>query len=125
MESDHISGVIHRDKNTNQLPIGNKLNPSNTNQLPIGKSGLSKEQVMACDLALSEYSDLMCSDFKQWYCKAFYTLGAQTFTVLAAVARADGKNAARLFSHLIKKELLKQTAKNRLEDLRYGNVGSV
>ncbi len=86
----------------------NKLNT--TGQLePIGnnKVKLSKQEVLGCDIGLSDYQDLMHPRFYKWYCKAWYDIGREKFHQLASQARVDGKDPARLFSSLIKKELLR------------------
>lgn len=92
-------------------PIGtigfNKLN-----QLepigPIEKNiKLTKDEVLGCDIGLSDYQDLMHPDFYKWYCKVWYDIGRDKFHQLASQARADGKNPPKLFSALLKKELVK------------------
>lgn len=101
----------------NQRPIG----PTGFNEVkPTGPTGtigssnvrskkikLSKDEVQACDIGLSDYADLMSPEFYSWYCKAWYTLGRAKFDLLAHMARADGKDGKRLFSFLLKKELKK------------------
>ena len=66
---------------------------------------LTKQEVQGCDIALSQYADVMHPDFYAWYCKAFYKIGRDRFHILASQARSDGKVPAKLFSSLIKKEL--------------------
>ncbi len=96
----HISEALH----AKQLPTvttGTKQsNP--TEQL---STGLSKDQVLACDIALSDYADLMSEQFKAWYCKVWYKIGRERFGILASQARADGKDPKKLFSYLLRKEL--------------------
>ena len=96
--------------NNNTQSIGtigfNKLNQLE----PIGtadKVKLSKNEVLGCDIGLSDYQDLMHPDFYKWYCKAWYRIGRERFHQLASQARADGKDPAKLFSSLVKKELVK------------------
>lgn len=69
--------------------------------------GKAKDQVgHACDIALEDFSDVICNDFRAWYCKAFYKIGNEKFRILASQARADGNGGgAKLFSYLLKKEL--------------------
>lgn len=92
----------------NQRPVGpvgiNEVNPVGTTVTP--KVKLTKQEVLGCDIALSQYKDLMQPAFYKWYCKAFYQIGQDRFHILASQARAEGRNGgARLFSSLIKKEL--------------------
>ena len=100
---------IDSDATLSIVPIGK----NNNNQLLTIVSDktdvkLTKEEVQGCDIALSQYTDLMHPDFYAWYCKAFYKIGRERFHVLASQARADGKNGgARLFSSLVKKEMAK------------------
>ena len=79
----------------------NKFNT--TGQLPTEQ--LSKEEKNVCDIALGNYADLMHPKFYAWYCKAWYKIGEQRFHELYRIAKADGKQPAKLFSMLIKKEL--------------------
>lgn len=96
------------EKISSKTPIGtigfNKLNTIG-NQLDDTK--LTKQEVLGCDIGLSDYQDLMHPDFYKWYCKAWYKIGRERFHQLASQARADGKNPAKLFSSLVKKELVK------------------
>lgn len=55
------------------------------------------------DYLYKDLSGLVNDSFKPWYMKQFYRLGKDRVLVLAAQARADGKNPARLFSSLLKK----------------------
>lgn len=59
-----------------------------------------------------EKKGLVNNQYKGWYCSAFFKIGRERVLILASQARADGKDPAKLFSHLIQKESgLKQTAK--------------
>lgn len=71
------------------------------------KVRLTKQEVLGCDIGLGDYKDVMHPDFYRWYCKAWYKLGRAKFDQLASVARADGKEPAKLFSKLVKAELQK------------------
>lgn len=73
----------------------NKLKPTVKTTVPNTK--LSKQQVLVCDLALSDYEDLINPKFKEWYCKMFYQRGEQVFRRFAAEAR-EGRNPMKLFS---------------------------
>lgn len=102
---DSLTGVI-KNKDSKQLePIGERSSKTNCNQLEGSKVKLSKQEVLGCDIALSEYQDLIPTDFYKWHCKVFYKLGRERYARLASQARADGKNPARLFSFLLNKEL--------------------
>ena len=98
---------------TVQLPTGiNNLTP--TVQLPtVEKTKLTKQEVLGCDVALSDYQDLMSPRFKNWYCKVFYILGRELFAAIAAEARADGKDPAKLFSIKLKQAIIKNKAERR------------
>lgn len=93
----HIGAALER----KQLSIGKEIK----NQLPIVKG---KRMVAEADEALSNYSDLICPQFKAWYCKMFYIVGPQRFAILAAQARADGIDKPKLFSSLLRKETNKK-----------------
>lgn len=88
---------------TNNKPIG---------QLPIERK-LTEEEVLACDVALSDYSDLIHPDWKAWHCKVWYKIGRERYAILASQARSDGAakpggNPAKLMSYLLRKELKKR-----------------
>lgn len=55
------------------------------------------------DYLYEQNSDLVNNQFKAWYMKQFYRLGKERVMILAAQARADGKQPAKLFSLLLKK----------------------
>lgn len=84
---------------------------------PIGTTGsiggsndnikLTKEEVNGCDIALSDYKDLISPEWYRWHCKAFYAVGRDKYHTLASQARADGKDPAKLFSYLLRKEMKK------------------
>lgn len=86
-------------------PIGERSSKPIVPIVKTEKIKLTKQEVLGCDIGLSEYKDVMHPDFYKWYCKAWYVIGRERFHQLAAQARADGKDPARLFSSLIKKEL--------------------
>lgn len=46
--------------------------------------------------------DLVNQQFRAWYCQRFYALGKDEVLRLASIARADGKNPAKLFSYMLK-----------------------
>lgn len=99
----HI-GDITRSRQLPTEPIGAKA----LNQLPIEQ--LSKDQVQACDIALSDYADLISPQWKAWHCKAWYIIGRERYAILASQARSDGAakpggNPAKLMSYLLRKEL--------------------
>lgn len=47
--------------------------------------------------------DLVNPTFKAWYCKMFYSIGRDRVLQLASLARQDGKDNRKYFSHLLKK----------------------
>ena len=100
-----VEKIINTYNKKPTVPTGfNEVKPT----VPTGtteKKKMSKEKVMACDVALSEYGDLINPEFRAWYCQAWYELGRNRFHELASQARADGTYPQKLFSHLLKKEL--------------------
>ena len=58
------------------------------------------------DQVISDYIDLTGGgkDMKGWYATAIRRLGVDRFCQLASIARAEGKNPARYFSWLLKRE---------------------
>jgi len=84
----------------------NLNNPIVTIETTVG--GKTKDKVgQMCDLAMEDFSDLICPEFRAWYCKAYYKIGGERFTILAKQARADGKIPSKLFSFLLRNELKK------------------
>ena len=67
-----------------------------------------EKQIIMCDLAVSDYRDLIDPKFKQWFCKSYYKLGGEIIHQLASEAREHGKDPSRLFLYSIKKELNKK-----------------
>lgn len=47
--------------------------------------------------------DLVNPTFKAWYCRMFYALGKDRVLQLASLARQEGKDHRKYFSHLLKK----------------------
>jgi len=97
----HI-GEITRSRQLPIAPIGVKTK----NQLPIEQ--LSEDKL--CDIALSEYTDLISPAWRAWHCKAWYKIGRERYAILASQARSDGAakpggNPAKLMSYLLRKEL--------------------
>lgn len=54
------------------------------------------------DLLLVDNSDIICWDFKAWYCKKIKVIGISKFLQLAAQARQEGREKSRYFSYLLK-----------------------
>lgn len=55
------------------------------------------------DHLFDQYPDLVNPQFKAWYCKMFYRLGKDRVMQLASLARQDGHNSRKYFSHLLRK----------------------
>ena len=55
------------------------------------------------DQLLKDCSDLIQPTFAKWYAKSFYSLPPSKILELASQARSDGKQPAKLFSHLVKR----------------------
>ncbi len=103
-------GQIVQSKQLPIEPIGIK-NLKPIEQLPI-EGKLSEQQVKSCDIALSDYIDLISPAWKAWHCKVWYSIGRERYAILAAQARADGAarvggDPAKLMSYLLRKELKK------------------
>jgi hypothetical protein len=57
---------------------------------------------------------LVNDQYKGWYCSAFFKLGRDRVQILASQARADGKDPAKLFSHLIQKEVGEKPSQSKI-----------
>lgn len=55
------------------------------------------------DHLFDQLSDLVNPQFKAWYCKMFYAIGVERVLQLASLARQDGKDSRKYFSHLLRK----------------------
>lgn len=84
-------------ESTDQLTFAKQISTEQLKEKNIGE-----EDWKECNVALSQYKDLVSDEFKPWYCKKFYELGAEKFHQIAGQAR-HGKNPRRLFSYLLKK----------------------
>ncbi len=60
------------------------------------------------DLLLQDYSELIDVRYTAWFAKRFYRMPFDLIHRCAAEARQDGKDARRLFAHLIKKNAQKK-----------------
>ena len=58
------------------------------------------------DQLYEQLTGLVNPQYKAWYMKVFYSLGRQRVLQLAGVARADGRDQAKLFSHLLRHNAL-------------------
>lgn len=56
------------------------------------------------DSLYADIPDLVNDQFRSWYCDMFYKIGKDRVLTLIRVARTEGKNPARYFSHLLKQE---------------------
>lgn len=71
-------------------------------------TGLRKKsdtRYLDTDLLYQDLANLVNDRFKLWYYHVFHKLGRERVLTLASQARADGKDARKLFSHLLRKEL--------------------
>lgn len=55
------------------------------------------------DHLFDQLSDLVNVTFKAWYCKMFYAIGRDRVLQLASLARQDGNDSRKYFSHLLRK----------------------
>ena len=62
-----------------------------------------KSKYFEADALFDQYQDLVNAEFRKWYCKMFYKIGAERVVQLASLARADGKNPRKYFSYLLRK----------------------
>ncbi len=82
------------------IPTG--LNKFNTTDTTVKDSGGPMKKYDA-DHLFDMLPDLVNPTFKAWYCKLFYKLGKDRVLQLASLARQDGKDNRKYFSHLLKK----------------------
>lgn len=81
------------------------------NKKPIAIEEVNKKPIAIAiddkhiDLLLKENHNLICQEFKGWYAKVIKSIGSERFTILAKTAEQEGKNPARYFSYLLKREL--------------------
>lgn len=89
-----VNEVVHR--NYQLIPTGkNKLKTTGTTDTATKYDN---------DHLYEMLGDVVDTDpnWRKWYCREFYRLGKDRVLQLAAIARADGKNPRRYFSHLLK-----------------------
>ena len=95
--STQINHVIYNQKD----PIAYRIKPEVKTNRTIGLPyRLSNEEV---DLLLQDYRDLIDVRYTPWFAKRFYYMTVEQVQRYASEARQDGKNAQRLFSHLVRK----------------------
>lgn len=80
-------------------PIVNSLSV-NTNSPIVNRTIANSDEV---DCLLEDCSDLIDVRYKKWFAARFYQMQPERVMNCAAAARVDGKNAQRLFTHLVKK----------------------
>lgn len=89
----------HRLSTDTSLPIGlNKFIPTDTTDTNTNVYTQTHDN----DILFNQLSDLVNNQFRAWYCRQFYKLGTQRVLQIASVARADGKQPAKLFSKMLK-----------------------
>lgn len=77
--------------------------PLSTEQLTTGSNEVKPiDNCTTVDRALEQVSDLISGEFKAWYAKQAYRLGASRFLGLASDAR-QGREPAKLFSYLLRR----------------------
>ncbi len=90
------------------IPITSVLNNQKDNcQLSTGENNLNQLTTVNCTVREADYlftylEPLVNHQFKPWYCKQFYRLGKTRVMEIAALAKADGREPAKLFSLLLK-----------------------
>lgn len=80
------------------------MNISTINLPARATTGQLESKYFETDVLYADLSDLVNDQFKAWYCRKFFTIGRDRILILASLARADGKDAKKLFSHLLRKE---------------------
>lgn len=86
-----------------EIPISRYTRPATTVQLTTGLNEVKTiDNCTTVDRALEQVSDLITTEFKPWYAKQAYRLGADRFMGIAADARR-GRNPAKLFSYLLRR----------------------
>jgi len=94
---------------SNQLSTGvNFVNPTDR-QLTTERSATSVKSAWPStkvDDLFECLMDLVNPQYKAWYCKRFYALGRDRVLELAALARGDGKDPKKLFSYLLKADVV-------------------
>jgi hypothetical protein len=80
------------------IPTG--INSVNSTDTTVKDRGAKK---FDADHLFDMLPDLVNPTFKAWYCKMFYALGKDRVLQLASLARQDGKDNRKYFSHLLKK----------------------
>lgn len=78
--------------NNTTLPIANRVNKF----IPIANSQL-------VDTLLNDYTELIDPLYTKWFAKRFYDMPFDTIHRCASEARADGKDARKLFAFLVNK----------------------
>lgn len=62
-----------------------------------------KQSSVIVDKLLEEYGDIIDPNYKQWFAARFYILPFDQIHRAASMARQEGNNSQKYFSHLIKK----------------------
>lgn len=91
----HLSTVLTSSYSNYSTIVVNKVNPIVT----IDYSNPSK----TVDVLLEACSDIIDARYKPWFAKRFYRLDKDSVIAAAALARADGKNAQKFFTDLVRK----------------------
>lgn len=93
---DNYSTIANREK---------EFKPIDYRTIDNSTIGTSKKTAKDVDKLLEICSDLIASDYTQWFAKRFYSLDRERVITLASQARQDARTSPeRLFSYLINKE---------------------
>jgi hypothetical protein len=77
--------------------------PQSTEQLTTGSNTVRTiDNCTIVDRALIQTADLITEDFKPWYAKQAYRLGADRYLGIASDARR-GRSPQKLFSYLLRR----------------------
>lgn len=98
MES--LSTAMQQRSSVSRQLVSTGVNKFTTTDTTVKDRGGKK---YAADHLFEQLSDLTNPQYKAWYCKMFYAIGVERVLQLASLARQDGKDSRKYFSHLLRK----------------------
>ena len=98
---DMLSTVVQQRSSVSRQLIPTGINSVYSTDTTVKDRGGEKK--FDADHLFEMLPDLVNPTFKAWYCKMFYALGKDRVLQLASLARQDGKDNRKYFSHLLKK----------------------
>lgn len=85
--------------------LANKAKQNTKQQTGLEKYNKPSFKQKTTDLVIADNSDLINFEFLGWYYKVAFLIGADRFAACASQARVDGNDPARLFSHILSREV--------------------